>query len=365
MLRQDGTVRRNPVGALMENLDDVPFADRQMVLLDNDGRRYMGQTCMIMISRGCPYLCTYCFNADYNKLYKSVSPNKIRWRSVGNVIDEMKQIKEEGDVDYISIIDDTFNLLPKEYVLEFCERYKNEISIPFMAQFRANLFDEELIVALKDAGMISINCAIECGDEDVSRDILKRGMTNERLLEAFHVFYDCGVKSYAQNIVGLPVEDPVEDALKTIRLNIKAKVTYAHFTLLLPFPKTPIETYCKKHGYLVDVNTPVETQRVSALGQNQTMAPSVFTKTTLRYKSEKDNRQINNLHKFASICVRYPFLLPLVKQLIKLPPNIIFQYVYFLWQGYNRTVVLYGTKISFSLIFAGIKQISGYLRKHA
>jgi len=353
-VRHNKIVHKNPLGPLIANLDEVPFADRKVILLDKKDRQYVGGCYSVMVSRGCPYLCTYCFNVQYNKLYKTANPHQhvIRRRSAANVVAEMKKIKQEVNVEYFNIADDTFNLIPKDYIDEFCERYKEEIALPFTAQFRTNLVNEDIIKALKEAGMFSIYCAIECGDEEVSRNILKRGITNDQIRHAYRIFNKCKLKTLAQNMVGLPVENPVEDAWKTIKFNIENKVTYSHFTLLLPFPKTPMERYCKENGYLPESNNHYD------------LAPSVFTRSVLKFKTKKDSQQLENLHKFASIVVRYPFLIPLVKLLIKLPPNIVFQYIFFVWHGYNRTVVLRNVKWNFSLIFKGLGQISNYLRQH-
>lgn len=226
--------------------------------------------------------------------------------------------------------------------------------MPFSASFRANLIDENIIQALKDAGMQWANCGIETGDEFVARQLLKRQITNEQLVNAFRIFNKYGIKNFSQNIVGLPVEDPVKNAFETIALNRKAKVGYAHFTILLPYPKTLIEQYCAAHGYL-------PSERINQL---EDITPSVFTKTVLKFPNSKDADRLTNLHKFCSIAVRFPFLIPFIKLLIKLPPNKFFQYIYFLWYAYNRTVAPYKVKLSPALIFKGLKQISDYLKRH-
>lgn len=354
IVRCGSLIKRNPVALLIDDLDEVPFADRKIISLDEKGHRHLGRTSVVMIGRGCPYQCTYCFNARYNEIYKKCSPKIVRWRSIGNVIAEMEKIKSELAIDYFSIIDDAINLLSKEYLYEFCRRYKKEISMPFSAGFRANLINEDIIRALKGAGMQWANCGIETGDEFVAHHLLKRRVTNEQLINTFHIFNKYGIRNFSQNIVGLPVEDPIGNAFKTITLNRKAKVGYAHFTILLPYPKTPIEQYCAAHGYL-----PPE-----GINQLEDITPSVFIKTVLKFPNPKDRDRLTNLHKFCSIAVRFPFLVPFIKLLIKLPPNRFFQYIYFLWYAYNRTVEPYKIKLSPALIFKGLKQISGYLKRY-
>lgn len=351
-VRQNGVVYKNPVGPLIANLDEVPFTDRKTVSLNKKGNRYLGRTRSVQVSRGCPYLCTYCFNSTYNKIYRAVSPQKLRWRSVPNVIAEMKKIKQEEDIDYFTLADDTFNALPKDYIHEFCRRYKKEITLPLFISLRANLVDEDIIKALKEAGLDSVNCAIECGDEEVSKNILKRGQSNEQVLRAFRVFNKYGIKTIAQNIIGLPVEDTVENAFRTIKFNIENSVTHANFSLLLPLPKTPMEQYCKEHGYLYESNN------------RHNLSPSAFTKSMLRFRTREDKCKVENLHKFASIVVRYPSVLPLVKWLIRLPPNRSFDYICFIWHGYANTVLLHGVRWNLGLVISGIRQISSYLQRH-
>ncbi len=353
-VRCGNLVKENPVAPLIDNLDEIPFANRRIVPLDEKGHRHLGRTRAMMIGRGCPYQCTYCFNASYNQIYGRNSHRVVRWRSVGNVIAEMVKIKNESVIDHFAVDDDAINLLPDDYIYEFCERYKREVSIPFSAQFRANLIDEDIVKALNNAGTRWIHCGIETGDEFFADNLLKRRVTNEQIINAFRIFNKYGIKSLSQNMIGLPVKNPVGDALRTIALNIKAKVGYAHFTILLPFPKTPIERYCTEHGYLPSGGS----------GQSRDTAPSVFTKTILRFPNPKDGRRVTNLHKFCSIAVRFPCLSPFIKLLIELPPNRLFQYVYFFWYAYNRTIAPYKVKLSPSLILAGLKQISNYLKHH-
>lgn len=82
-------VIRNPTRPLLENLDSLPFPDRDLFnyqsLEDATERRLT-----ILASRGCPYKCTYCCNHAIRSLY----PNKgayVRFRSSNNVVDEIEE----------------------------------------------------------------------------------------------------------------------------------------------------------------------------------------------------------------------------------------------------------------------------------
>ena len=56
---------------------------------------------------------------------------------------------------------------------------------------------------------------------------------------------------------------------------------------------------------------------------------------------QKHKKEIENLQKLFSVIVEYPFLLPLVLLLIKLPPNRVFEGIYKKWKKHCYTERLY------------------------
>ena len=52
---------------LFDNLDNLPFADRDCIFEIVPYYKYFGHR-TFNVSRGCPYHCTYCFNHAYNKM---------------------------------------------------------------------------------------------------------------------------------------------------------------------------------------------------------------------------------------------------------------------------------------------------------
>lgn len=352
LVRDGDRVIENPPAPLVENLDSIPFPDRRLLPVLEPGEQIYGRSVSVMFGRGCPNQCTYCYNSQWNRLYRG---SKIcRHRSLGNVLREIKEIVSQHRLDFIYFHDDNFALLPRELIAEFCRRYPEEIGLPFFAQFRAEFIDEELVVMLKQAGLFVTTVGVECGDEEVAGKILKRGkVTNRQIIRAFDLFNKHGLRSFSQNMACFPVPDPLETDLKTIRLNIRCRPTWASFAILIPIPHTEIWEYAIREGYL-------EEGAFDRPGK----LPSVFTRSRLDYHDPKLADRLENLHKFASITVRFPFLLPLVRQLIKLPPNPLFQYLHFFWYGYWNTVGLFRTRLSIRLIVQGLKTIRRYRKKH-
>src|SRR3989338_6396736 len=101
-LKKDGKIYKNPIRHAIENLDSIPYADRDIY------RKYSlfrdQNVDVFMSGRGCPYNCTFCFNKGYNELYKGKG-KVLRRRSVPSIIDEIKiAISNEQIIDAVKII---------------------------------------------------------------------------------------------------------------------------------------------------------------------------------------------------------------------------------------------------------------------
>ncbi|MDA1091451.1 MAG: radical SAM protein, partial [Proteobacteria bacterium] len=161
--RLDGKIISNPKADLVEDLDDLPFPDRQ-ILYDADPQFLKTSTKFFMAARGCPYKCSYCFNVKYNEAYKNKG-KIIRCRSPEKMIQEIEWVIDNHFIRHVSFIDDLFILKPKEWIREFADLYKERIGLPFDCTVRANAVRDETIATLKDAGMAFVWMGVESGDE--------------------------------------------------------------------------------------------------------------------------------------------------------------------------------------------------------
>ncbi len=191
-VKNRGKIYKNPIMNLIENLDSIPYADRDLY------RRYSllrnQNIDVFMASRGCPYNCAFCFNKRYNELYKSKG-KVLRRRSVLSLIDEIKKaISGNRKVNYLTFYDDIFILGPRNWFDEFLSKYKQKINLPFSVTARANLVDQDIIKKLKVAGCNSIRLGIESANPDLREKVLKKGITNEQIVNAVKI-----IKSYILN----------------------------------------------------------------------------------------------------------------------------------------------------------------------
>ena len=230
-------------GEKVNDLNSLPMPARHLLSMEkytalpNTYKRYPEVGHMIT-SRGCPFTCTFC--ADANSGY--------RQRSVDKVIEEIKLLQKEYGVKEIAFWDDIFPL-NKKWVMEFCKRIiDGGIKINWSCYSRVDLLDEELIKAMKSAGCWNMFLGLESGDQEVINNIKKR-TTLDQIREKIKLLKKAGIEVRGSFVLGLPGETP-EKARKTIEFAIELEPDYAQFTLATPFPGTELYNTYKKWGKL-------------------------------------------------------------------------------------------------------------------
>lgn len=199
--RVGGETIVNPLRPWPEDLDKLPFPDKELFWRAGSARHWAA----VITARGCPYGCTYCFNRGMRDLY-GVEKKYLRWRSVGNVIEELALLKRRYPIEYFWFVDDIFTLSPK-WLREFADLYRREIALPFDCQIHPNFADPERIELLKEAGCAHIFLGIDSGDEAVREEIMRRNTPTQHLLNVTDSIRRAGVRFTISFIFGLPGED--------------------------------------------------------------------------------------------------------------------------------------------------------------
>ena len=234
VFRSHGRVIVNPRRPRMENLDSIPFPNRD--LFDNskyslnvNRRATSGRSTTILTSRGCPYGCVFCSKSVYGRDYKQRSP--------GNVIAEIKFLEQSGYGEVL-IVDDTFTV-DREWVLEFCRLYAYEgLQVRWNCHARVNTIDEEIVRAMKAANCTGMAFGIESGNPAMLERIDKC-ITLEQAYSAVELCRKHGISSLCSYIFGHP-GDTRATMKDTLRTSLTLDSDFANFGVLIPMPGSKI-----------------------------------------------------------------------------------------------------------------------------
>jgi len=253
-LKEPGNFPREIFGEKPQNLDSLPFMDRSIYrepIEDCAGWWYGGKLknmVTVMAARGCPYNCQFCQPIERNHFGR-----KLRRRSVGSMIAELKQLKEKYHPDCIMIHDDTF-LLQSNWLEEFISAYP-EIGLPFWAAGRADGICKypDLVQRLVNVGWELISVGFESGSQRIL-DLISKGTTVEQNLEAASIIKSTGAKIYANYMIGLPWETK-EDIQATARMADEIKAEMPSWAFFTPYPGCGLGQECIDKGWsLLDRN---------------------------------------------------------------------------------------------------------------
>lgn len=242
--KHDGEIHRNDLRAPVADLDTLAFPDKDLFHSYGCFRR----RAYVMTGRGCPYDCSYCFNHQMRDLYQPHHCSYVRRRTVGSVIRELESYRERYGITSVHFYDDTF-IVNKRWVLEFCNAYRQAIHLPFYCLVRANLVDDEIMGALKDAGCSCVGMGLESGNDTIRNEVLKRNMSREQIVTAAKIIHRNRIKLVTFNMFGMPGETP-QQMLETVKLNLEIRPQSLFTYIFFPFPGTRLAGTAADAGYV-------------------------------------------------------------------------------------------------------------------
>ncbi|MBF0099107.1 MAG: B12-binding domain-containing radical SAM protein [Magnetococcales bacterium] len=184
---------------------------------------------VIMYSRGCPYLCTYCSSA-------AMFHRKARFHSTEYMVAQIRQLCTDYHIDAYYFTDETFGL-KRSRLLHLCAGLKT-IGLPWGCSTRVNLLDETTLWVMQDAGCIHIDVGVESGSQRV-RDVLKRGQSRAIFEEIFAICHRLKIRAFAQVMVGCPGETRAEVA-ETVAMLQTLRPTFTQVSIFTPLPGTTV-----------------------------------------------------------------------------------------------------------------------------
>ncbi len=242
--RPDGSFMHNADGAVIENLDALPWATK-VYKRDLDFRRYNvpflhNPYVALYTSRGCPAQCTFCLWPQTH------SGHRWRLRSVDDVVNEVRWVKDNfPGLKEVFFDDDTFNY-QKARTIALCNEL-GKVGITWSCTSRVTT-DFDTLKAMKDAGGRLMIVGYESGDQQILKNI-KKGATIDMARRFTANAHKLGLTIHADFIVGLPGE--TRDSIRnTINFAKELDCETIQVSLAHPYPGTEFFDYVKKNNLI-------------------------------------------------------------------------------------------------------------------
>jgi len=258
--KENGNVRNNPLRPFI-HMDNIPFQnvelwDRRHFYKSYDGIMYW--TGYFEISRGCPYLCTYCVNHTIMRSLKTAGKYfRRKTPSVG--IQEIKYHKEKYDLKRIVFCDDNFLMMPGREFDQWSENFKDawlsEINLPYWITTSSDFINPKSLQFLAETGCDGIGLGVEAGGEWFRKNILKRRYTNNDMKTKFDMIHDYGIRSTANIMMGFPGESE-EDIFESMKLIRYIQPKSYDVSLVAPYVGTDIHRVSTKLKLIDTFNKP-------------------------------------------------------------------------------------------------------------
>ena len=225
---KNNTIHVNPA-QIIDDLNKLPIPAFHLLPIDKyDSILGKDRVLTIMGSRGCPYLCSFC--------YKTPSDKKYRYRQANHIVDEMEHLMTHYGVEEIMFYDD---LMPPRYVESLCrEILERNIKIQWQTPQRVNLVRKPLLQLMAQAGCHMLRLGVEQGDPEMMKKIEKR-TTIDQVRTVFKWTREAGIETFAYFMIGTIGETP-KTMKSTIQLAIELDPDYVMFTKAIPLPNTPL-----------------------------------------------------------------------------------------------------------------------------
>lgn len=224
-----GGDRRN-----LKALDDLPFAARDLVDIDRYRRIWTDEhgrfSLNLVTTRGCPYHCNWCSKPIWGQRYNA--------RSAENVVEEMREVREQYGVDHIWFADDIFGLKPG-WIERFSELIDiHDVRLPFKCLSRPDLLvRKDTAELLGAAGAEEVWIGAESGSQKIL-DAMEKGSTVEQIIEAADRVHAAGYRIAFFIQFGYPGET-LEDVDATLDLIRRARPDDIGISVAYPLPGTP------------------------------------------------------------------------------------------------------------------------------
>ncbi len=239
---EPGKILRNPDRGFEQELDRIAFPARHLANNALYTRPDTGEKQTTLVTnRGCPFHCIYC-------LANQVSGTKNRYRSVENVVAEIRECVERHGIRNFLFRSDLFTQ-NKKWVIRLCQEILAAgLDIEWACNSRVDTLTPEALEWMKKAGCWIVAMGVESGDQETLDRIEKQAKV-EDAYKAVAMLREAGIKSSVYLLMGLPWDTPALIE-KQVAFAKDLKPDFLEIFYAYPFPGTKLYDICVSEGLI-------------------------------------------------------------------------------------------------------------------
>jgi anaerobic magnesium-protoporphyrin IX monomethyl ester cyclase len=229
---KDNKFFKNKPQKIISNLDEIPHYDYSLFDDQVFLRPYNGSVLNALdyeMSRGCIYTCSYCVETVIQNYYNFKLTSKkgalleakkyLRNKSSIRIYEELKIFKDNLNINLVRCQDTNFLTINKKILIELSELLAQKpLDLKLYIETRPEGINQETVKILKNLGVDGVGMGIELSGEEFRENNLNRFSNQKKIIEAFDILKDNGIKRTSYNIIGLPGQNE-QSIINTIEFN--------------------------------------------------------------------------------------------------------------------------------------------------
>lgn len=243
---------RLPEKTFIENLDDVIDVDYGFLNVDDYPMKEAfspfvraqahPQQFFIITTRGCPYKCAFCMRSEDND-------RRMRYAGVESVVRHVRKLVNDYGMNILTFYDDQllFNRKRAKQLFKELAPFKLRIECP--NGLSVSFIDEEMADLMREAGMDTINLAIESGSSYVLKQIIDKPLNLDKAKSVVDLLNQRGFWTYGSFVVGFPGETD-EHRDETLQFCMDAGLDWSGYCHAVPYRGTKLYNICVENGYI-------------------------------------------------------------------------------------------------------------------
>lgn len=256
--RKSGSIESSGPPHFLEDLDTLPFIDRDLTHWSSYGEAYLYSPCAYILSgRGCGTRKKFNGRCGFCIWQFSLWKGTARLRSPENVAEEIEVLTRKYRVSEIFDDNESGAIWNTEWLDKFhaeLNRLKILGKVHISSNARGDCLDKETCILLKRTGYRLLKVGLESGN-NATLERLRKDETVEEIVQGVKNAKDAGLNVMLTVMTGFPWEKE-KDAGETYNLAHKLLLyktragDCVEASIFIPYPGTPLYRLIRRNGWL-------------------------------------------------------------------------------------------------------------------